>query len=141
MRDYNKVILMGNFAQDPEFKDFGNGRQVSNFVVAVNRKWTGPEGQEASEVSFIDCEIWGKQAKTISDYFSKGRPIFLEGRLRQDKWTDKETQKKQSRIRVVVESFSFIDSKKDVDGTIPAIAGNSCFPDDILDSDSDFDAL
>lgn len=141
MRDYNKVILMGNFAQDPEFKDLGNGKQLTNFVVAVNRRWTGPEGQEANEVSFIDCEVWGKQAKTISSYFSKGRPIFLEGRLRQDKWIDKETQKKQSRIRVVVESFSFIDSKKDVDGTIPAIAGNGCFPDDIMDSDSDFDAL
>ena len=61
MRDYNKVILMGNFAQDPEIKTIATGKQVTNFVIAVNRSWTGPEGQEASEVAFIDCEVWGKQ--------------------------------------------------------------------------------
>ena len=139
MRDYNKVILMGNLAQDPELKEFGSGKQVTNFVVAVNRTWTGPEGQEASEVVFINCESWGKQAKTISDHFSKGRPIFLEGRLKQDKWVDKDTQKKQSRLRVLVENFNFIDSKKSSESSIPAVAGNTGNNGEM--TDSDFDAL
>ena len=137
MRDYNKVILMGNLAQDPDFKTFSGGKQVTNFVVAVNRTWTGPEGQESTEVSFIDCEIWGKPAKTVFDYFHKGRPIFVDGRLRQEKWVDKETQKKQSRIRVVVESFNFIDSKKSSEESIPECAGASTSG----MTDEDFDAL
>jgi len=136
MRDYNKVILMGNLAQDPEMKTIAGGKQVTNFTIACNRSWTGPEGQAANEVSFIDCEVWGKSAKVISDYFSKGRPIFVEGHLKQDIWTNKETQKKQSRLRVAVESFNFIDSKKSSD-TIPALAGNA----DEEMTDADFDAL
>jgi single-strand DNA-binding protein len=136
MRDYNKVILMGNLAQDPEMKTTAGSKQVTNFTIACNRSWTGPEGQESSEVSFIDCEIWGKAAKTIADHFSKGRPIFVEGRLKQETWTNKETQKKQSRLRVVVENFNFIDSKKSSD-TIPAVAGNT----DGGMTDADFDAL
>jgi len=137
MRDYNKVILMGNFAQDPEMKTTTSGKQVTNFTIATNRKWIGPEGQESSEVSFIDCEIWGKQAQTVKDHFQKGRPIFLEGRLKQEVWTNQETQKKQSRLRVVVESFNFIDSKKSSDA-IPVCAGADS---DEGVSDADFDAL
>ena len=136
MRDYNKVILMGNLAQDPELKTTAAGKQVTNFTIACNRTWAGPEGQDSSEVSFIDCEIWGKSAKTVSDHFFKGRPIFVEGRLKQETWTNKETQKKQSRLRVVVEQFNFIDSKKSSEA-IPAVAGNT-----VGDmTDADFDAL
>ena len=137
MRDYNKVILMGNFAQDPELKTIASDKQVTNFVIAVNHAWTGPEGQETTEVAFIDCEIWGKPAKTIADHFTKGRPIFIEGRLKQEKWVDKDTQKKQSRLRVVVEHFNFIDSKKSSEA-IPACAGNSS---EGTMTDADFDAL
>jgi len=135
MRDYNKVILMGNLAQDPELKTTQYGKIVANFTIAVNRKWVGPEGQDSGEVSFIDCEIWGKQAQVVKDYFSKGRPIFLEGRLKQETWTNKDTNKKQSRLRVVVDSFNFVDSRKSAD-SIPACAGAGS---DI--TDDDFDAL
>ena len=142
MRDYNKVILMGNLVQDPELKEFNGGKkQVTNFVVAVNRTWTGPEGQEANEVAFIDCEIWGKLAKTVANHFFKGRPIFLEGRLKQEKWLDTTTQKKQSRLRVVVESFNFIDSKKSSENIIPTVAGNSECYEKANVPDSEFDAL
>jgi single-strand DNA-binding protein len=137
MRDYNKVILMGNLAQDPEMKTTASSKQVTNFTIACNRSWMGPEGQEASEVSFIECEIWGKAAKVVADHFSKGRPIFVEGRLKQEVWTNKETQKKQSKLRVVVENFHFIDSKKSTEA-IPAVAGNS---DEGTMTDADFDAL
>ncbi len=139
MRDYNKVILMGNFAQDPEYKEISNNRKVTNFVIATNRTWTGPEGQDASEVSFIDCAIYGERAKTISNHFSKGRPIFLEGRLKQEKW--EKDGKKQSRLRVIVENFNFIDSKKSseenshAEETIPAAAGND------VSTTNDFDEI
>lgn len=146
MRDFNKVILMGNLAQDPEFKEIGNNRKVTNFVIAINREWPGPEGEKGSEVSFIDCAIFGGRAKTVADHFSKGRPIFIEGRLKQEKWVDKGTKKNQSKIRVIVENFSFIDGNKksagaeegssisqEIADAIPASAGN--------DPDEEFDVL
>lgn len=139
MSSYNKVILMGNLAQDPEYKEISSTNRITNFVVAVNRTWKGPEGEEGKEVSFVDCAAYGARAKAIADYFSKGRPIFIEGRLKQDKWKDKETGKDRSRIRVVVEQFNFIDSKKTEAEAIPAAAGN-CEDSDDSDAD-DFDAL
>ena len=139
MSDFNKVFLIGNLAADPEMKDISSTRKVTNFTIASNRRWTGPEGQPGEEVSFIDCCAFGKTAETINQYFSKGRKIFVEGRLKQDKWTDKETGKAQSKIRVVVENFNFMDSKKsEACGasveTIPASAGND-------EIDAEFDAL
>jgi single-stranded DNA-binding protein len=60
---------------------------------------------------FIDCEAWGKQAEFVSQYFAKGRPILIEGRLKLDQWEDKETKAKRSKHVVVVENVSFVDSK------------------------------
>ena len=111
---------------------------MTNFTIAVNRSWINPDGQKVSEVSFIDCETWSKQAQTVKDHFYKGRPIMVEGRLKQETWTDKETQKRQSKLRVVVENFTFVDSKKSSepapDGCIPANVGGGL-------TDDDFDVL
>ena len=130
MSDLNRIYLVGNLVKDPEMKDIGTGgNKVTNFTIASNRSWTGPEGQKTEEVSFLDCVAYGKRAETINTYFSKGRKILIDGRLKQEKWTDKDTQKMQSRIRVVVESFHFMDSKKadetcPASESIPAAAGN-----------------
>ena len=138
MSDYNKVLIIGNMVQDPEMKDISSTRKVTNFTVAVNRKWKGPEGEEGGEVSYIDCAAFGNTAEAINKYFSKGRRIFVEGRLKQDKWEDKETKKMQSRIRVVVDSFNFMDSKKtETADSIPASAGN----DESATQDDGFDIL
>ena len=135
MSDFNKVYLVGNLVKDPEMKEIGSSNKVTNFTIASNRNWTGPEGQKMEEVSFIDCVSYGKRAETINTYFSKGRKILIEGRIKQDKWTDKETKKMQSRIRVVVESFHFMDSKKEETTTecVPAEAGGSDAPVDDFD--------
>ncbi len=135
MSDFNKVYLVGNLVKDPEMKEIGSSNKVTNFTIASNRNWTGPEGQKMEEVSFIDCVSYGKRAETINTYFSKGRKILIEGRIKQDKWTDKETKKMQSRIRVVVESFHFMDSKKEETTTacVPAEAGGGDAPVDDFD--------
>ena len=136
MSDFNKTILIGNLAQDPEARDLGNGRKVTNFTIAVNRKWTGPTGEEGSEVSYIDCSAFGKTGETIQKYLTKGRRVFINGRLKQERWEDKETKKTHSKIRVVVEDFNFMDTKKTTE-TVPAVAGNE----EPVSSVDDFDAL
>jgi len=137
MSDYNKVLIIGNLVQDPEMKEISSNRKVTNFTVAINRKWKGPEGEEGSEVSYVDCVAFGHIAETINKYFSKGRKIFVEGRLKQEKWEDKETKKIQSKIRIVVENFNFMDNKKTTTDSIPVLAGND--ENDI--SDGGFDIL
>ena len=121
MQDFNKTYLIGNLVKDPEVKEV-SGRKLANFTVAVNRKWRGAEGEEASEVSYVDCAAYGKKVEVVEKYLFKGRRIFVEGRLKQDRWEDKDTKKTHSKIRVVVENFHFMDGKKIE--AVPAVAGN-----------------
>ena len=108
MANFNKVMLMGNLTRDIELKVLPQGNQtVGNFAMAMNRKFKTATGEEREEVTFVDCEVWGRTAEVMKQYLSKGRPVFIEGRLKLDQWEDKEG-KKQSRLRVVVENFQFI---------------------------------
>jgi single-strand DNA-binding protein len=111
MASFNKVILAGNLTRDPELRYTPKGTAVARITLAVNRTFTSGEGGEKKEeVSFVDVDIWGRQAEVISQYMKKGRPLLVEGRLKQDTWEDKNTKQKQSKLKVVLESFSFIDS-------------------------------
>ncbi|MDX2147731.1 MAG: single-stranded DNA-binding protein [Planctomycetota bacterium] len=115
MPNLNKVMLMGNLTRDVELRSVGSGQQVAKIGLAVNRRWRTPEGEDREEVTFVDCEAWGRSAETMAKYLSKGRPVFIEGRLKLDQWDDKEG-KKQSKLKVVIENFQFIDSKPGAGG-------------------------
>lgn len=109
--NFNKVILVGNITRDIELRHTGNNQPLAKFGIACNRRWRSADGEQRDEVMFIDCEAWGKTAEMINQYFSKGRPILIEGRLKLDQWEDKETKAKRSKHVVVIEGFSFVDSK------------------------------
>lgn len=111
MASYNKVLLMGNLTRDIELRSVGSGQQVAKISIAVNRSFTLPSGEKREEVTYVDCEAWGKQAETMAKYLVKGRPIFIEGRLKLDQWEDKNGGGKRSAMRVVVEEFRFVDSR------------------------------
>lgn len=111
MASFNKVIIAGNLTRDPELRYTPKGSAVAGFSLAVNRTWKTESGETKEEVSFIEVEAWGRQGEVIAQYMRKGRPLLVEGRLKQDTWEDKDTHKKQSKLKVVLESFSFIDSK------------------------------
>lgn len=112
MASFNKVILAGNLTRDPELRYTPKGTAVAKIGLAVNRTWTGEDGQKKEEVSFIDVEAWGRQGEVIAQYMKKGRPLLIEGRLKLDSWEDKNTKQKVSKLKVVLESFSFIDSNR-----------------------------
>ena len=112
MPNLNKVMLMGNLTRDPEIKYTPKGTAIANFGIAINRTYTPEGGEKREEVTFIDLEAFGRTAEVIGEYFKKGRPIFIEGRLKLDQWDDKTTGKKQSKLRVVVESFEFLASRE-----------------------------
>ncbi|MGA2604853.1 MAG: single-stranded DNA-binding protein [Verrucomicrobiia bacterium] len=108
MASYNKVLLMGNLTRDPEVRYTPKGTAIANLGLAVNRRWTTETGEAKEEVTFVDVEVWGRQAETVGQYLSKGKPIFVEGRLRLDSWDDKESGQKKSKLKVVCERFQFI---------------------------------
>lgn len=115
MPNFNKVILMGNLTRDPELKYTANKTAVCNVGLATNRAYTDQEGNVQEETTFVDLEAWGQLAETISKHLSKGRPVFIEGRLRQDRWQDNDGNNR-SRMKVVVESFQFLDPPKNNSG-------------------------
>jgi single-strand DNA-binding protein len=110
MASYNKVMLMGNLTRDIEIRHTSGNTAVGNFGLAVNRKYKTQSGEQREEVAFIDCEVWGRTAEVMSQYLSKGRPVFVEGRLKLDQWEDRNGGGKRSKLSVVVENFQFIDS-------------------------------
>jgi len=110
MASFNKVILMGNLTRDIELRHTPSNQAVANFGLAMNRNYRTASGEDREEVTFVDCEAWGRTAEIMAKYLQKGRPVFVEGRLRLDTWQDKDGNR-QSRLRVVVDTFQFIDSR------------------------------
>ena len=122
MASYNKVLIMGNLTRDPELKQTPSNQSVAQIGIAVNRKFKSREGDLKEETTFVDCEAWGKTAETMAKYLSKGKPVFIEGRLKLDQWQDKEGNNR-SKLKVVVENFQFIDSKGNQTNQAPATTG------------------
>ncbi len=112
MASFNKVILAGNLTRDPQLRYTPKGTAIANFGLAVNRTWKTETGETKEEVTFVDVDAFGRQAEVVAQYMKKGRPFLVEGRLKLDSWEDKNTHQKQSKLKVVLEGFSFIDSQR-----------------------------
>lgn len=125
MANLNRVLLIGNLTRDPELRVTPKGSSICQFGLAVNRTFKDGAGQQREETTFIDIEAWGRQGEVISKYCSKGRPLFVEGRLRFDSWDDKNTGQKRSRLSVVLENFQFIGGRGDEQGGGGSSAGAS----------------
>ena len=113
MASFNKVMLMGNLTRDIEIRHTSGNTAVGNFGLAVNRKFKTQSGEQREEVTFVDCEAWGRTAEVMAQYLGRGRPVFIEGRLKLDQWEDKNGGGKRSKHSVVVENFQFINSGQD----------------------------
>lgn len=111
MASFNKVILLGNLTRDPELRYTPKGTAIARFGLAVNRTFTNEAGEKKDETTFVDIDAFGRTAEIVGQYLKKGRPIFIEGRLRYDTWDDKQTGQKRSKLGVVLESFQFLDFK------------------------------
>ena len=111
MANYNKVLLMGNLTRDPQLRYTPNQQPVCDFGLAIGSKWKGADGQMHEDVCFVDCTAWGRTAENLSKFMSKGRPLFVEGRLRYHTW-DGPDGKKRSKLDVTVLQFQFIDSAR-----------------------------
>src|SRR5574343_245600 len=111
---FNKVIMLGNITRDIEVRTLPSNNAVAQIGLAMNHKWRDKtSGEMREEVTFVDCEAFGKTAENIAKFFSKGKPILVEGRLKLDTWKDKTDGSNRSKLKVVIESFEFVGGKSD----------------------------
>ena len=105
----NKVILVGNLGKDPEVRYTSGGQAVATLRIATSRSWTDKaSGQRKEETEWHDVEVWGKQAEQCGEYLAKGRQVYVEGRLKTDKWQDKQSGQDRYRVKVVADTVRFL---------------------------------
>jgi single-strand DNA-binding protein len=117
MANLNRVLLIGNLTRDPELRYTPKGTPVTEIGLAVNRIFSGEDGEKKEETTFVDVTLWARQAEIAGQYLKKGRPVFIEGRLQLDTWDDKQTGQKRSRLRVVAENLQLLGSRQDSEGS------------------------
>src|SRR5262245_52033616 len=103
----NLVALLGNLTRSPELRYARNGAAVCQFGLALNRRDRTAAGAIDEETSFVEVVVWGKQAEIVSAHMTKGRPVFVEGRLQQDTW-ETVVGERRSRLKVVAERVTFL---------------------------------
>src|SRR3954452_3892478 len=119
MADLNRVFLMGRLTFDPELRYAPSGSAVTELRLAVNRAWTGRDGERKEETLFIDVTVWDRQAENCCQYLKKGSSVHIEGSLKMDTWDDKTTGEKRSKIKVQAERVQFLDRRGDSGGGSP----------------------
>lgn len=107
MASVNKVILIGNLGDDPDFRSTGTGQSVATLRMATNERWTDKNGQQQERAEWHRVVVWGKQAEHCKEYLSKGRQVYVEGRLQTREWTDKEGHKRYT-TEVVAQRVQFL---------------------------------
>lgn len=102
----NKVFIIGNLTRDVNLRTTPSGQPVADFGVATNRIWVDANGQKQQETEFHNVVVWGKMAELCSQYLSKGRLVFIEGRLRTRTWQDANNIKR-TRTEIIAEKIQF----------------------------------
>lgn len=132
----NKVIIAGNLTRDPELRYTPKGQAVGDFSIAIKRVWM-VDGNKQEETTFLDVTVWGRQAENAKQYLSKGRGVFVEGRIQIEQWEDKASGQKRSKCKIVAENIQFVGGAKSERAqqsqqNVPIAA-----MDDALDNDDD----
>jgi len=109
----NHVQLIGNLGRDPEARFTANGKKYAVFSVAVNRTWKTADGEKQSAADWFLVNAWGGLGETCLEYLKKGRLVYIDGRLRSERWEDKESGETHSRTVVVAGSVQMLDRKSD----------------------------
>ena len=108
----NTVVLVGRVGRDAEIKYFESGKVKANFSIAVNR-WDTKTKSEVTD--WFNIEVWDKQAEFAGEYIKKGIQVAIDGRIQQDKWTDKASGGDRERFLVIANSIRLLCSKRDAE--------------------------
>ncbi len=103
----NIAIVVGNLGKDPEVRFTQSGRAVANFPIATSESWTGQDGSPQERTEWHNIVVWGKQAESCGQYLSKGRQVFVQGRIQTRKWTDQNGQDRYT-TEIVAQRVQFL---------------------------------
>lgn len=120
MAGVNKVILVGNLGSDPEVRSTPSGQRVANFRMATSRNWTGQDGQRQEKTEWHSIVAWGKLADICERYLTKGKQVYVEGRLETRSWQDKEGQTRY-KTEVICEQMQMLGRAGADRGGDPAV--------------------
>ena len=112
MRGLNKAEIIGYVGADPDVQVTNDGTIRSRFNVAINRTWNDPNGQRQQDTEWVPCVAWGKVGELVGEYVTKGRLLYVEGRLHTSAWTDETTGEQRSRTEVVAQEVILLDSRR-----------------------------
>jgi single-strand DNA-binding protein len=104
----NKIMLIGNVGSDPEMRYTPNGKAVTSFRMATNYRYVGPDGERKEETEWFRVSVWGKQAESCNQFLSKGRRVYVEGRLHSRNWEGQDGQMRTS-LEVSANRVIFLD--------------------------------
>jgi single stranded DNA-binding protein (ssb) len=110
---------MGNLTCHPETKYTPHGTTIAEFGIAVNRIWKDANGERQEEVTFVDIQAWGRVAEIAEQYLRKGSLVFIEGHLKLDTWTDKQSGQQRSKLRVIAGNLQLLGGKRNEETTTP----------------------
>lgn len=116
----NKVILIGNLGRDPEVRSTPSGQPVASFTLATSRRWRDKNGQRQEQTEWHSIVCWGKQAEIAGQYLTKGKQIYVEGRLQTRSWDDRQTGEKRYRTEIICDNFQMLGQRG---GDFEAAAG------------------
>lgn len=130
----NKVMLIGNLGRDPEVRSLPSGQPVATFTLATNRRWKDKNGQRQTETEWHNIVVWGKQAEIAGQYLTKGKQIYLEGRIQNRSWEDRQSGEKKYRTEIVCDNFQMLgarggDAEGGFSGGAPSTGGGPSYDD------------
>lgn len=109
----NKVMLIGNLGRDPEVRSTPSGQNVASFSLATNRKWKDRDGNRQEQTEWHNIVCWGRQAEIAGQYLTKGKQIYVEGRIQTQSWDDKQSGEKKYRTEIVCDRFQMLGGRGD----------------------------
>jgi single-strand DNA-binding protein len=109
---FNRIILVGNLGRDPELRYTPQGTPVCSFTMATNERRKDKSGEFQDQTTWFRVTLWGRQAETASQYLTKGRPVYIEGRLRIEEWTDRDGKQRYT-LEVHATDMQFIGTRGD----------------------------
>jgi single-strand DNA-binding protein len=107
----NKVILIGNLGRDPEVRSTPSGQPVATFSLATSRRWKDQSGARQEETEWHTVVCWGRQAEIAGQYLTKGKQVYVEGRLQTRSWDDKQSGEKKYRTEVICQNFQMLGGR------------------------------
>jgi len=143
MAGVNKVILVGNLGRDPEVRYTKGGQAVASFSLATSERWTGKDGNKEEKTEWHRITAWGKLGEICGEYLSKGKQVYIEGRLQTREWEDKDGNKRQT-TEIVANNMTMLGqaggggSQGGSSGGYSGSSGSAGGPDDFEDDDIPF---